>query len=138
MGTVFFRPRRFLLVSVVVGGAALLTVQLTPSQERSAQPAKKAAEAIDFNRQIRPILSENCFVCHGPDESQRKAKLRLDMRAGALAKLRGGGHAIVPGKMSESALVQRILAEDAAERMPPAKTNKKLSPAQIDLLKRWI
>jgi hypothetical protein len=93
---------------------------------------------IDFNRQIRPILSENCFVCHGPDESQRKAKLRLDTRAGALAKLRGGGHAIVPGKAGDSELVSRILANDATERMPPAKTNKRLTASQIDLLKRWI
>src|ERR1043165_5650607 len=93
---------------------------------------------IDFNRDIRPILSDNCFVCHGPDEQQRKAKLRLDTRDGALGKLRSGGHAIVPGKVIESTLLQRILAEDASERMPPPKTNKKLSQTQIDLLKRWI
>src|SRR6476659_9872369 len=95
-----------------------------------------AQSKIDFNRDIRPILSENCFVCHGPDEGQRKAKLRLDTRDGALAKLRNGGHAIVPGKRGESSLVQRILAEDASQRMPPPKSNKKLTAVQIDLLKR--
>src|SRR5205085_11170674 len=105
------------------------------SQEKKPAPS---AKPIDFNRDIRPILSENCFVCHGPDESQRKAKLRLDTREGALAKLRTGGHAIVPGKSAESALVQRIHSEDAEERMPPPTTNKKLTDEQKDMLKRWI
>ena len=110
-----------------------------PTLTIRAQEKKTAAPVtVDFNRDIRPILSENCFVCHGPDELQRKAKLRLDTRDGGLAKLRGGGHAIVPKKIDESELVRRILAEDATERMPPPKTNKKLSTAQIDLLKRWI
>lgn len=99
---------------------------------------KKGGPPIDFNRDVRPILSENCFVCHGPDETQRKAKLRLDTRDGALAKLRGGSHAIVPGKIAESELVRRILAEDATERMPPLKSNKKLTGKQIDILKTWI
>ncbi len=93
---------------------------------------------IDFNRDVRPILSENCFVCHGPDEGQRKAKLRLDTRPGALARLRSGGNAIVPGKADASELVRRILSDDDSERMPPAKTNKKLTAAQKELLKRWI
>ncbi len=92
----------------------------------------------DFNRQIRPILSENCFRCHGPDEKERKAKLRLDTRDGALKELRSGGHAIVPGHANKSALIERILAADPAERMPPPKTNKRLTAQQIDLLKRWI
>jgi hypothetical protein len=93
---------------------------------------------VDFNRQIRPILSENCFRCHGPDEKERKAKLRLDTRAGALKELRSGGHAIIPGHANKSALVERILAADPGERMPPPKSNKKLTAEQIDLLKRWI
>jgi hypothetical protein len=122
------------VVLLWVGTIFLGSTHALAAQEKKAPPAKP----IDFNRDIRPILSENCFVCHGPDESQRKAKLRLDTRDGALAKLRGGGHAIVPGKTNESALVQRILAEDASERMPPLKTNKKLTGGQIDSLKRWI
>jgi hypothetical protein len=97
-----------------------------------------AQGTIDFNRDIRPILSDNCFACHGPDEGQRKAKLRLDTRDGALAKLRSGGHAVVAGKASDSELLRRILTDDAEERMPPAKTNKKITPAQVALLKRWI
>jgi uncharacterized protein DUF1553/uncharacterized protein DUF1549/cytochrome c len=97
-----------------------------------------AQTKIDFNRDIRPILSENCFVCHGPDEGQRKAKLRLDTRDGAIAKLRTGGHAVVPGKSGDSELLRRILTDDVSERMPPVKTNKKLTARQIDLLKNWI
>jgi mono/diheme cytochrome c family protein len=99
----------------------------------------RAAEAkVDYNRDIRPILSDNCFACHGPDARQRKAKLRLDTREGAFADLRGGGHAIVPGKIDDSVLIERITADDPSQRMPPAKSRKHLTEAQIDLLRRWI
>src|SRR5437773_1312632 len=101
-------------------------------------PAPAAGPAVDFNRDIRPILSENCFACHGPDEKQRKAKFRLDTKAGAFAELRDGGHALVPGKSSESVLVERITAPDATKRMPPAKFGKQLKPDQIALLTRWL
>src|SRR6516164_7202642 len=93
-----------------------------------------AADGVDFNRDIRPILSENCFKCHGPDDAQRKAKLRLDDRDTAIKH----GGVIVPGKAGESELVARITATDADERMPPAKTGKKLTPQQIATLKQWI
>src|SRR5438552_6073964 len=92
----------------------------------------RAAERVDFNRDVRPILSENCFRCHGPDEKQRKAKLRLDTRDGATAS------AIVPHQPGKSKLVRRIAAGDSAERMPPADSGKKLTAAQIDVLKRWV
>ena len=130
------RLRRSIVgLAPLVGGVILLAGQAPPAP---SQPAKTAAAPIDFNRQIRPILSENCFLCHGPDEQQRKAKLRLDTRAGAVGKLRGSGHAIVPGKPAESELLARILSADEAERMPPAKTKKRLTPQQIELLRQWI
>lgn len=92
-----------------------------------------AAEKLRFNRDVRPILSEHCYACHGPDKNQRKADLRLDDRAAAVES-----KAFVPGKPDESALVQRIHSEDADLRMPPAEANKPLSPVQKEILKRWV
>ena len=101
-----------------------------------------AAVAVpDFNRDIRPILSENCFRCHGPDAHERKGGqdgLRLDTLEGATTDLGGGGFAIVPGKPEKSELLARLISTDDEEIMPPRKTGKTLSPAEIDLLKRWI
>ena len=92
-----------------------------------------ADERVQFNRDVRPILAENCFPCHGPDISHRQADLRLDLREAALE-----AEAIVPGKPDESALVERIFSVNASERMPPAKSNKHLSDRQKETLKRWI
>ncbi|MFO0808572.1 MAG: PSD1 and planctomycete cytochrome C domain-containing protein [Gemmataceae bacterium] len=86
---------------------------------------------IDFNRDVRPILSNACFACHGPDEKARKADFRLDTEEGSLA-------ALVKGKPEESELIARVSSDDAAKHMPPKKTGKTLSPAEIDLLTRWI
>ncbi|HEV3437144.1 MAG TPA: c-type cytochrome domain-containing protein, partial [Gemmata sp.] len=97
---------RFLLPS--------LTVVLLPTGGYSQ------GTSIDFNRDVRPILSNNCFQCHGPDEKVRKGKLRLDTKEGAFAS------AIVPGKPDMSSLIDRIAATDVAEVMPPPKTGKKL------------
>jgi mono/diheme cytochrome c family protein len=94
--------------------------------------------AVDFARQIRPIFSENCFTCHGPDDSQRKAKLRLDTRDGAFKALRDGSFAIVPGDVGKSVLLQRIRSHDPEQQMPPPKTNKKITPQQAELMERWI
>jgi len=92
---------------------------------------------IDFNRDIRTILTNNCFTCHGPDVKTRKAKLRLDTRKGALADL-DGVSAIVPGDLSKSELIARITANDKTDLMPPRKSGKKLSPRQIELLTTWV
>jgi len=92
-----------------------------------------AVEPVDFNRDIRPILSDNCFACHGHDASHRKAKLRLDVREAALAK-----EAFVPGKPEASELVKRLSLTDPDEVMPPPDSHKKLSPEQKELLRRWI
>jgi mono/diheme cytochrome c family protein len=101
------------------------------------QPEAKTA-GLDYNRDIRPILSNNCFKCHGPDAAERKGGVRLDERDAALKPAESGELPIVAGKPDASALVSRIFAEDEAERMPPADSGKKLTDAQRALLKRWI
>lgn len=92
----------------------------------------------DFNFHIRPILSNNCFLCHGPDSSSREANLRLDIPEGAFAKMESGESAIVPGNPNLSELIKRVSNHDPEERMPPEETNKILSEREIELLKRWI
>ena len=103
-----------------------------------ALPALRAADVPDFNREVRPILSNNCFKCHGPDDKARKSKLRLDVRDEAMKPAKSGDRAIVPGKVDESQMVTRIFSDDDEERMPPAATKKELSAEQKDVLKRWI
>jgi mono/diheme cytochrome c family protein len=97
-----------------------------------------AAEApVDFNRDVRPILSNHCYACHGPDEKQRKADLRLDNFDGATGKS-GGTIALVPKQPAKSELLKRIVSDDASEVMPPPKHGKKLSDAEVKTLKTWI
>jgi hypothetical protein len=92
-----------------------------------------AAPKLDYGRDIRPILSENCFHCHGQDSQRRMANLRLDTREGALA-----ANALVPGDAAASKLYQRTISENKARRMPPVSSNRSLTPEQIATLKRWI
>src|SRR5262245_24135302 len=98
----------------------------------SAGPAA-AQDKVEFNRDVRPILSDNCFACHGPDKNKRKAKLRLDDRAVA-----GGKGAIGPGTVDESELVSRIFSADADTVMPPPESHKKLTQKQKETLKKWV
>src|SRR5262245_32405536 len=133
------RGRRALLLAaspLLLAAAYLLTPAgaVPPDAKKSPAPAAK----VDFARDVRPILSENCFACHGPDAKARKAKLRLDTKAGAFTELRSGGHALVPGKPAESALIERITTADHDELMPPPKSGKKLTPQQVTLLRRWV
>ena len=93
--------------------------------------------AVDFATDIRPILSENCFHCHGPDEEDRKAGLRLDTREGAIEDL-GGYQAIKPGSPVSSELYKRITTEDTDDLMPPPSTGKKLTSEQVVLIRKWI
>src|SRR3954452_25459522 len=93
---------------------------------------------VDFNRDIRPILTENCFKCHGPDNEARKARLRFDLRAEAVKPAKSGKSAIVPGMPEQSELISRITTQDLDERMPPVKTGKHLTPVQIESLRNWI
>ncbi|WP_165229520.1 DUF1553 domain-containing protein [Aquisphaera insulae] len=103
---------------------------------RDAKPAPAAK--VDFNAQVRTILSDKCFHCHGPDAGRRKAGLRLDTRAGAFAKLESDGHAIVPGKPDQSELIARIKSDDPEQRMPPRSLGRELTPGEVKTLERWI
>jgi hypothetical protein len=104
----------------------------------SAPAADKGKAKIDFIRDIRPILSDNCFACHGPDEKERKGKFRLDIAEDALKPGKSGEIAIVPGAPEKSELIKRVTTTDEDDVMPPLKSKKKLTAQQIDLLKRWI
>ena len=99
--------------------------------------AEPLPAVVEFNRDIRPILSNHCFLCHGPDKGRRKAGLRLDLEAEA-KKERKGTRAVAAGDLGESELVARITSSDPEERMPPAEAKKDLNPRQIALLKKWI
>jgi len=107
--------------------------------EFSPEVEAKLPEQIDFNLHIKPILSDRCFACHGPDENKQEAGLRLDQPEAALAALKeGDGHAIVPGDPHESALFHRITSEEADFVMPPPESNLKLSELEVATLTRWI
>ncbi len=97
-----------------------------------------SAAPVDFNREVQPILSDNCYHCHGPDSSSRKAGLRLDLQEAAFAGGKSGLASIVPGKPDESELIARIVSHDPEEIMPSPDSNKTLSAAQKDILRRWI
>ena len=101
------------------------------------EPVPALPDQVDFNDHIRPILSNSCYVCHGPDISTREADLRLDTYAGATAK-RPDGRAIVPGSPKRSLLIQRIQADDPEKRMPPPQLNKTLTGYEIALISKWI
>ena len=97
-----------------------------------------ADRKIEFNRDVRPILSNNCFQCHGPDKNQLQAGLRLDKPEAATAKLESGQTAIVPKDLAASALVARIVTADPNQKMPPHDSGKSMTPAEIEILKQWV
>jgi hypothetical protein len=107
---------------------ALATVVATAADQ--SEPEKK----VDFNRDIRPLLSDKCFSCHGPDEKARKSELRLDLEREVFEV----SQVVVRGKPAESELIARILSDDLDERMPPPKSNKSLTDEQKQLLRRWV
>jgi hypothetical protein len=100
--------------------------------------SRVAAAPVDFTRDVRPILSQHCFKCHGPDDNARKAGLRLDERTSAVGKLKSGEVAVVPSRPEASELIRRIASDDDTELMPPPATKKPLTTAQKEILKRWI
>src|SRR5687767_4391026 len=103
----------------------------------AAGAAPRRERPVDYTRDVRPILAENCFACHGADAGKRQAGLRLDVAEGAVQRLPSGKSALVPGRPAASEMIARITAENARV-MPPAVTGKKLSGAQVDTLRRWV
>jgi hypothetical protein len=120
-----YRISTFLLIGGLVG-----LVAAVPRPCLTAAPIHSVPEHIDYNYHVRPILSDRCFLCHGPDRKARKAGLRLDTREGSLT-------VIVPGKPEFSELVKRVTASDDTH-MPPRKTNLSLRPDEIEILRRWV
>ncbi len=100
--------------------------------------AGETIEDVDFNVDIRPILSNTCYTCHGPDANERQSGLRLDLRESALAEADSGSRAIVPGDVQQSELLHRVVSEDDDSRMPPGDSGKNLSERDIELLTQWI
>ena len=117
-------PRRLLTLLLLLAAPLVLA-------------AAESAAPVNFNREILPILSDACFHCHGPDAATREAKLRLDDRDG-LFRTRDGVTVVKPGDLKASELFQRITSAHEDEVMPPPKATRKLKPAEVDLLRRWI
>ncbi len=124
----------FLLVVVACAEKETETAQYTSTQ------TKTIPDKIDFNYHVRPILSDRCYTCHGPDEASRQAGLRLDIEADAFAAIgeNKDHYAIVKGDVAASALVSRIYETDPTEQMPPPESNLVLEPYEKEILKRWI
>ena len=101
-------------------------------------PIASADDEIRFNRDVKPILSQNCFQCHGPDDKHRSAGLRLDQRDAAMKPAESGAVAIVPNDPQQSELLRRVTSADADLHMPPADSGKVLTPEQVEILRRWI
>ncbi len=95
-------------------------------------------EYVDFNFHVKPILSDRCYTCHGPDDNARKADLRLDTEEGAFMALTSGGHALVPGNLNRSLAVKRIISTDPEWMMPPPESNLSLNPREIALIAKWV
>ena len=104
----------------------------------NSQAGEKSSGKVDFNRDIRPIFSENCYACHGPDKNKRKAGLRLDIKEEAFKKQDSGDYAIVPKNIKKSKLLKLTSSQDEDDRMPPSKFGKRLTREQTTLLKRWV
>ncbi|MCP4505201.1 MAG: hypothetical protein GY826_02260, partial [Fuerstiella sp.] len=110
---------------------ALAMIVLTPGLLHADQP-------VDFNRDIRPILSARCFACHGTDEKAREAGLRLDISDGATSPLDSGDTAVIPGDSGGSALIARVATDDSDLIMPPGDEEDPLSPKEVERLRRWV
>lgn len=137
-------PLLFAAISLVPRPDSAASVPLAPATtdptpaSANPNPLPAPADRISFNKQIRPILSDRCFRCHGPDSAARKADLRLDSIDGATTDLGGGYGALLPGDPDSSELVARINSNDPDEVMPPPESKLSLSPSERELLREWI
>ncbi len=122
------------LKALVLICAAALGVATNSDREVAAEDNA----TVSFNRDIRPIFSDTCYRCHGPDKNARKAGLRLDIPEEATKQTRSGVIPIVPGKPEESEIIRRIFANDEYEVMPPKEVHKNLTPQQKETIKRWV
>ena len=120
-----------------MNGIPLAMVLATLASAAMAAPAINPAARVDFQQDVRPILADACFACHGPDANARQANLRLDTREGAFAD-RGGYRLIIPGNASESRLYQRMSHSEAVARMPPPMAERRPTPEQIETIRHWI
>ena len=116
------------------GGAIVVAI----SALLGSSSALAAEAGLDFNRDVRPILSDRCFSCHGPDAEDRQAGLRLDLRDAAIAELDSGTTAVVPGDPVKSEIIARITSTDPDVVMPPPRVNKPITPQEAEILRRWI
>ena len=123
---------RVVMLAITICAASLHSAGVWAADNNAPLP-----ETVEFNRDIRPILSDNCFFCHGPDKNKREADLRLDTAVGLLGEGDKPG-AILPGRPAESELFQRITSNDPEKKMPPSSTGKSLSPRDLALIQRWI
>jgi hypothetical protein len=138
LASILNTPGKIILLSFLAMGTLIdcnKSDQYTTGSEGAVLP-----DSVDFNLHIRPILSDRCFSCHGPDVNKREAGLRLDVDKDAYALLKDSKtlHGIVPGKPRASGVYLRITSEDPNERMPPAASNLSLSDHEIDLIEKWI
>ena len=124
-------------LKTLLSGIFLIGLGAWMVQEAQAAESTPAGK-LDFNRDIRPILSEACFHCHGPDKKTRESRLRLDLREEAVKESKLGELPIVPGHPEKSDLIARILSDDKDEQMPPPKAHKALTSAQKEVLSKWI
>jgi mono/diheme cytochrome c family protein len=133
----FKRPSSlWILCLTAIAPLAAAAFPNKPAQGKAAPPETNS-KPISFARDIRPILSDKCFKCHGPDSIARMANLRLDTEKGAFADL-NGAHPFVPGDPAKSLAYERMTSKDPAKRMPPPNSNRTLTQAQIELIRRWI
>jgi hypothetical protein len=126
------------MLAARLGAVLVLALAVGAGLVGADEKAPPGTPRVDFTRQIRPLLSDRCFRCHGPDASKRKAKLRLDVREGAFKKLNAGWFVVKPGDPGKSELIRRITTDDIEDMMPPPESNLSLTDAEKALLERWI